>query len=271
MIICPGRASFIEKNERLAQYFSSLGFKVIVIDWRGHGGSDRLVENRQKVHIDDYKAYLEDLHKTIETYHVKGQKIYLLGSSMGGHIVLRFLQEPLSTQYPIHAALLLSPMFGIKTNPFPQLIARGLAWSAFKLGYQDRYCFGYGDFDPSRDTFERNRNTHDQENFERQKKITQNHPDFITAGPTYGWLYATFQSLDLLNDPKRLQSISVPIFIATAGEDQSVDKTYDSTVATNLKHSTHRVYDGAWHNIFNETENIRQKLLQDIELFLKNL
>ena len=29
LIICPGRASFIEKNDRLANYFANLGFRVI--------------------------------------------------------------------------------------------------------------------------------------------------------------------------------------------------------------------------------------------------
>lgn len=272
LIICPGRASFIEKNDRLAQHFSDLGFKVVVIDWRGQGGSDRLVENPQKVHIDDYQAYIQDIQKTLEAYHLKDDKIYLVGSSMGAQIVMRFLQDQqLTSQYPIEAAVLLVPMFGLKTNPYPPFIARAAAWIATRLGYQDCYCFGYGDFDPSKDTFERNRNTHDRENFERQKNITHNHPQFITAGPTFGWLYATFQSIDLVDHPKRLHLISTPVFIATAGDDQTVDKTYDASIAANLKHSVHKVYAGSWHNIFNETSEIRQLLLKDVDGFLSDI
>lgn len=269
LLICPGRASFIEKNDRLAEAFFIQGFRVVVLDWRGQGGSDRLVDNPQKVYIDDYHSYEEDIKKTLQNYHIEGQKIYLLGSSMGALAVMCFLEEESShDHFPIQAAIFLSPMFGMKTKPFPVFAARWLASGAVNLGFQGAYCFGYGDFDFTKDIFEKNRNTHSRENFERQKKITQDYPKFLTAGPTYGWLKASFKALDRINKSKNLQKITVPIFIATAGDDQTVDTGYDSKIAAHLKHVTHKTYAGAWHNIFNETDNVRQELLKDIESFL---
>ncbi len=269
LVICPGRASFIEKNDRLSEAFFNQGFRVIVIDWQGQGGSDRLVDNPQKVYINDYSAYVKDIQKTLKTYHTPDQKVYLLGSSMGALAVMCFLgEQDAHNHFSIQAAILLAPMLGMKTKPFPNFLARWLATGAVNLGYQDAYCYGYGDFDFTKDVFERNRNTHSRENFERQKKITQDHRRFLTAGPTYGWLKASFIALDKVHDPQFIQTIVIPIFIATAGDDQTVDTSYDAQVATNLKHVTHKVYAGAWHNIFNETDDIRQQLLKDIEEFL---
>ena len=269
LIICPGRASFIEKNDRLANYFANLGFRVIVVDWRGHGGSDRLTDNPQKTPIDDYQRYVEDITLTLKTYHTPDQAIYLVGSSMGSLAIIRFLQDQnLTKTFPVQAAVLLSPMFGLKTNPFPTFLARWLAAGATKLGYHDHYCFGYGDFNFSKEIFEKNRSTHSRENFERQKKIAQDHPPLLTSGPTYGWLNASFKALDQANQPEKLQAITAPIFIATAGNDQVVDTSYNAKVATHLKRCSHKVYQGSWHHIFNESDDIREKLQQDIETFL---
>ncbi|RZI47130.1 alpha/beta fold hydrolase [Candidatus Finniella inopinata] len=269
LIICPGRASFIEKNDRLADYFANLGFRVVVIDWRGHGGSDRETDNPQKVYIDDYQSYVEDVKLTLKTYRTSDQAIYLVGSSMGSLVVLHFLSDQsVAKTFPVQAAVFLSPMLGLKTNPFPVFAARWLSAAATKLGYADHYCFGYGDFDINKDVFEKNRGTHDRENFERQKKITQDHPQFMTAGPTYGWLNASFRALDQALQAEGLQAITTPIFIATAGDDQTVDTSQDAKVASHLKIGTHKIYEGAWHNIFNETADIHQKLTKDIEAFL---
>ena len=269
LIVCPGRASFIEKNDRLADYFSQLGFRVIVIDWQGHGGSDRLVSNPQKVYIDDYQSYVDDVKLTLKAHLNADQEVYLVGSSMGAVVVIQFLQDQnLTKDFPVKAAILLSPMLGMKTKPFPVFAARWLAAAATKFGYGDHYCYGYGDFDFSKDIFEKNRNTHDRDNFERQKKIARDYPQFLTAGPTYRWLNASFKALDQAHQAECLQLVTIPIFIATAGDDQTVDTSYDAKLATHLKNGTHKIYEGAWHNIFNESDSIRQKLQHDMEAFL---
>jgi lysophospholipase len=267
VVICPGRASFIEKNEIAATEFDKLGFNVYVIDWRGHGGSDRLIQHAQKVFIQSYDQYVDDIKKTIESIpSSKRKNICLYGGSMGGHIVVRFLEK--HPEQKIKAAILIAPMFDVKTQPFPKFIAKAIAWVKTKMGCDGSYCYGFGNFNPKRDIFEKNKNTHNKDVFEKQKKVTTDHPQFITGGPTFGWLYSTFESIDEVNNCKALKGIKTPIFIAYADQDRFVDNSNVENIEKCLQKVDTKLYHNSYHHIMHETVDIQQKLVQDIKNFL---
>lgn len=268
IIICPGRASFIEKNEIAAKTFDELGFNVYVIDWRGHGGSDRIIQHAQKVFIKSYDQYVEDIKSTIKSIPLSKRKnISLYGGSMGGHIVMRFLQK--NPEQKIEAAILIAPMFDVQTQPFPKFAAKIIAWLKTKIGCEGSYCYGFGNFDPKRDVFEKQKNTHNKKVFEKQKKVTLNHPQFVTGGPTFGWLHSTFESIKEVNNCNALKVIKTPIFIAYADQDRFVDNSNVENIEKCLQKVESKLYENSYHHIMHETPDIQKKLVEDIKKFLK--
>ena len=74
------------------------GFSVVTFDWRGQGGSDRLLPNPRKAHIADFAAYDQDLDGVIKllvrpTAADLKVPVIAMAHSMGGNILLRRLHD----------------------------------------------------------------------------------------------------------------------------------------------------------------------------------
>jgi len=105
------------------------GFRVVIADQRGNG-----LSGGKRGHVNEFEMLIDELKLTIEKTGLQGTKKYLIGQSMGGLIVARFVQKFPSM---IDAAVLLSPMFRT-TNPPPRiklLLARVLksVWPSLTL------------------------------------------------------------------------------------------------------------------------------------------
>ena len=59
--IFPGRAEFIEKYFEVVGELRRRGFTVAVLDWRGQGGSSRLLKNSLKGHVRNFADYEDDV------------------------------------------------------------------------------------------------------------------------------------------------------------------------------------------------------------------
>ena len=85
-----GRTEFIEKYFETIADFQKRGFAVATFDWRGQGGSDRLIGNRTLGYVRSFDDYWVDL----KTFHANvllpdcPQPFYLVGHSMGGLVSL---------------------------------------------------------------------------------------------------------------------------------------------------------------------------------------
>ena len=88
-LVLTGRAEFIEKYTETAEALTARGFRVVALDWRNQGLSDRPLPNRQIHHLTDFATLVDDLdevHRQVvapvaaET----GGPVILLAHSMGG-------------------------------------------------------------------------------------------------------------------------------------------------------------------------------------------
>src|SRR5579864_5598738 len=61
-----GRGEFIEKYFELVGDLIARNFCVVVMDWRGQGGSDRPLRNPRKGHVDDFSLFERDLEALVE-------------------------------------------------------------------------------------------------------------------------------------------------------------------------------------------------------------
>jgi len=85
-----GRTEYIEKYFETIADFQKRGFNVATFDWRGQGGSDRLISNRRLGHVrrfDDYWTDLQAFHSSILLPDCPAP-YYLVGHSMGGLVSL---------------------------------------------------------------------------------------------------------------------------------------------------------------------------------------
>ena len=64
--IIQGRSEFIEKYFEVVTDLRRRGFAVLAFDWRGQGGSDRLLLNGRKGHVDDFSDYADDLDAVVD-------------------------------------------------------------------------------------------------------------------------------------------------------------------------------------------------------------
>lgn len=70
------------------QYFVKKGYTIYLFDHRGHGKSDGL-----RSYVDNFDVYLKDLDEFAQfvAEQEKGKKIFMVGHSMGGQIVLNYV------------------------------------------------------------------------------------------------------------------------------------------------------------------------------------
>src|SRR5580704_4448991 len=92
-VLLNGQTEFIEKYFEVIDELRGRGFAVASLDWRGQGGSGRLVPDAPlRVHIGDFADYDADLsafmEKVVDPILPKGTPVIALAHSMGGHILL---------------------------------------------------------------------------------------------------------------------------------------------------------------------------------------
>jgi len=85
-------------NEHFLTWFADQGFETISFSLRGHGGSGGR-ELRSLASIDDY---VEDLETVVDTL---GQKPILIGHSMGGYIIQKYLEKHKATAAVLMASV----------------------------------------------------------------------------------------------------------------------------------------------------------------------
>lgn len=267
IILLSGRREFMEKYIETIIELNERGFDVYSFDWRGQGLSARLLANRHKGFIDSYDAYLKDLDMFVKNI-VQPEAVlplFILAHSMGGHIALRYLHDHPKTA---DKTILVSPMIDILTPPFPKWLVRFMAHIALKAGLSGAYTIGSGDYNP--DTmFEGNRLTSDPHRFMDEKKTLYENPDLALGGITYGWLSATFASIDMLNGPGFAEKITTPILFISAGDDRIVSLSAQRHISRCLKNCSFTEIPGACHEILVETDAIRSIFWDAFDSFIR--
>lgn len=266
VILLGGRSEFIEKHAETTRELNQRSFDVYSLDWRGQGLSSRMLPNRRKGFVHSYGDYIRDMARFVDTV-VEPRAvtpIVILAHSMGGHIALRYLRNHPGTA---DRAILLSPMFDILTWPFPRVFAKLLARWAVKRGFEHAYAIGSGDRFPSQDKFEGNRLTSDPDRFLDEKRAVEKNPDLALGGVTYGWLSATFDSIETIAQPGYAEKISTPLLIVSAGSDRIVCRAAQKRLCAGLKHCRLVVIPGARHEILKETDAVRSAFWKAFDRF----
>jgi lysophospholipase len=184
---------------------------------------------------------------------------------MGGHIAVRYLHKH---QGAIERAILTSPMIDIVTSPFPGWFARGLTRIAGKAGWDQDYAVGSGDYSLEDEKFEGNLLTSDPERFMDEKRAIEENPGLALGGVTYGWLSASFESIDILAAPGFGPEVTIPILMVSAGSDRIVSLEAQKSICARLKQCRSKVIPEARHEILKETDAVQSIFWDEFDGFI---
>jgi lysophospholipase len=266
LVILPGFRESAEKYFEVMNDMVKKGFEVWIMDWRGQGGSERyLKDNPQKAHHEGYDEQIETLHEfTQNVMPITDKPMIMVAHSMGAHIGLRYLKEH---EGVFDSALLTSPMLDIQTAGLPKPLARQMAKFAKAGNYLEKYIPGGADR-AGREPFENNNKTSDTVRFEAANDIIDNNPKLAIGDPTYGWIYHTFASIDILNDEKYLKSIKTPILMEVSDSEKIVDRAAQDRALKLLPNAQKIDISGAQHEIWMEQDKYRDQWLKKADEFL---
>lgn len=257
-VLLNGQTEFIEKYFEVIDELRRRGFAVATLDWRGQGGSDRLMADSRKSFVGDFRQYEDDLD-TLMNWIVRpmlkdGMRPFALAHSMGGHNLLRYLLKKPGSFGP---CVLSAPMIGISLRGQREWLVRLVtAWKVWR-GKAGDWVWGMEERDPYNVTFATQLVTSDTQRFERTQMLLREHPDLRMAGATWGWLNAALRSMDWLRSPGRVESITTPMLIVGAGKDRICLTDQTKALAARIPNATYVEIPGAEHEIMME-QNIHR-------------
>lgn len=266
IVLQGGRTEFIEKHFENIQALMDRGFHVWSMDWRGQGLSSRQLADPHKGHIDTFSTYMEDFHHFLQEVVLPetGRPDLLMGHSMGGHILTRYLHRyPASTK----RAVLIAPMTKINTGPAPERLMMQIAQSACRVGLNREYAISQHEHDERNEKFHSNRLTTDLRRFRASLAPIQINPALALGGITYGWLYAAIQSMRKARKVEYLRRVLTPIMLVSAVNDRVVDSRDHIQVAKKLPDcKLHRIYE-AEHEVLHENDFVRRSFWRAFDGF----
>lgn len=248
LVIAHGLGEHSGRYANVVNRLLPANYSLWIPDHRGHGQS-----GGKKGHVMNFEQYLLDLRLMVEMARgdlPEGRKIFLLGHSMGGLIALYFaLQNP----ELIDGVIASSPALGmaVKVPVVKNVLGKVMSfiWPGLLLG-----------------------NELDATKISRDESVVkayQNDPlvhDRVSAR----WFTEILSTMEAVN--RQAARIQVPVLMQVAGDDHLVNAQSSKQFFENLAvaDKTLFMYDGLYHEIYNELDDQRQKVLGDLEAWLEN-
>ncbi|MGL6336466.1 alpha/beta fold hydrolase [Aeromonas jandaei] len=261
ILIVNGRVESYLKYQELAWDFWRQGYSLYLIDHRGQGMSGRMLNDHDKGYVDQFDDYVVDMKQFHDQIIMadKPAKLFLLAHSMGGAISARYLER-----WPddIRAAVLSSPMLGINLGGLPKWLAKGLATTIGTVGGwfgEPPYGPGQGPYQDH--GFADNELTHSHSRYQAFRQIYEQHPQIKLGGATAHWIYQGIAGADAAIADAG--AIKTPLLLLQAGNDSVVDNAAQDAFCSkaNCEGGKPLRIEGAWHELFIESDDKRQPAL----------
>lgn len=246
LVIAHGLGEHSGRYENVVNRLLPANYSLWIPDHRGHGQSAG-----KRGHVLNFEQYLLDLRLVVEMAREGlpgGRKVFLLGHSMGGLIALYFAQHNPDL---IDGVIASSPGLGmvIKVPAVKNVLGQVMSfiWPGLSFG-----------------------NELDATKISRDESVVnayQNDPlvhDRVSAR----WFTEMLSTMEEVN--RQASHLHLPILMQVAGDDHLVNAQSSKQFFENLTAAdkTLHVYDGLYHEIYNELDEDRQKVLGDLESWL---
>ncbi len=244
LLMVHGLAEHSGRYMNVVNHFVPRGYAVYGIDHLGHGKSEG-----KRVYVERFDDYTKTLKVYVDMIHhwQPGRPIFLVGHSMGGLIGALFL---LDHQAELTGAVLSGPAVKVPGNINPVVLLMGKMFSALmpKVGLIAL----------------------DADGVSRDPAVVQayfNDPLVYTGKTTARLAAEMLKAMQYVS--RQAAQITLPIMIVQG----SADRLIDPGGAQMLYHAVRstdkeiRIYDGFYHEVFNEPEH--EKVLCDVERWLE--
>ena len=266
IVISSGRTEGMVKYQELIYDLNQNAYDVYILDHRGQGYSQRLLEDRRKGYVDNFFHYVDDLKFFVDNYVPKDKKRILLAHSMGGAIASLYVER---YPYDFNALVLSSPMhkpYMLTPNMSPYLCKRMLE----KQNNLTDYMIGTQNHDILNTSFEENDLTHSKERFKIMKSAYTKEPETRIGGPTKKWVQEACKWS--AESVKNADLIKIPVLVLEAQKDRAVTVKAQEDFCKNIsKNCKGILLEGAYHELFIEEDIIRQKALSAILDFIAKI
>jgi acylglycerol lipase len=242
VVIAHGFGEHAGRYENVVNALVPQGYAVSALDHRGHGRSDG-----QRALIDNFTYLLDDLDRVVSDAAAAfpGKQVFLLGHSMGGCIALAYaLRNPSK----LSGLILSGPAASTHGVPKPlQFVVSLIGKLAPKSGIRE---LDAGGVSRDRDVVRA---------YESDPLVFHGK---MPAGTANAMLAAA------KGFPAKLPSLSLPLLVVHGSADLlvSVESGRQVHALAGSSDKTLKVYDGLYHEVFNEPE--REKVLADVSSWL---
>lgn len=262
-----GRTEYIEKYFETIADFQRRGFAVATFDWRGQGGSDRLIANRMLGYVrgfDEYWTDLRSFHANVLLPDCPGP-YYLVGHSMGGLVALLTATRD---RMMFDRVFLSAPMIGLDRQP--------MSFSGMALLGDTLSLLGMGQVPVGRDAdevpneklFANNPLTSDLGRYMRMVETYRQHPEITIGKPTFRWAAAAMHAMARAAQDKFPLAIKVPVLMLAAARDNVVSTAWTEQLGLRMRTGRHTVIPAARHELFMETDAIRAQVFAAFDAFI---
>ncbi len=246
IVIAHGLGEHSGRYLAIAELLADLGLAVRIMDHRGHGQSDG-----KRGHVESFADYVTDLRLIVEGFRgglATGQKMFLLGHSMGG---------------------LRSTYFGIK---FPELLD-GLVVSSPGLGlvikvpaYKSLMANMLSNIMPGTVLD----NEIDTSKLSHDKDVVKSYGEdpLVHSKVSARWYMELLSAIKIVNS--LCSEFKLPILMQIAGDDylssSQSSKEFFRRLSTEDK--TMHLYDDYYHEVYNETKDRREVAFKDLKSWI---
>lgn len=266
LLFLPGRGDHYEKYLEMLDQFARQGWRVTAIDWRGQGGSGRLLADPRIGHIDDFSTWITDLAGFWRDWKRENPGPHVVvAHSMGGHLAMRALCEKAIDP---DAVALSAPMLGLHTMGLPYPLYHRVARILGALGDPDRAAWKEGEKPGSPLNVRSKILTHDAGRYADELYWWEARPEVRLGPPSWHWVERAIASIRLLDTPGMMESVTVPVLLLATRADKLVDTGRIERAAKRLPHAELLLFgDEAAHELLREADPVRNQCLQRISAF----
>ena len=244
LLLVHGFGEHSGRYSNLVNYFVPKGYAVYSFDLQGHGKSEgkRGYVERFSYYVDDVKTFYDKVREEN-----KNAKIFMVGHSVGGTIATTYAIEH---QSDLNGLIISAPFIkpGASITKLTVLMARILSVLAPKMGVSAL----------------------DASTISRDKAVVD---AYINDPLVYTGKMSARLGTELLSTmeklPSKISGLSLPILIMHGTADRASDPSSSTMLfdGVSSKDKTLKLYEGFYHEIFNDPE--RQQVFSDMEAWLK--
>jgi lysophospholipase len=262
ILFLTGRGDFVEKYLEALGHWHDRGWTIAGFDWRGQGGSGRILADPLICHLADFEPLVRDLGRFIAKWSAATPGPHIIvAHSMGAHLALRVLVRRLAG---VHGAVLCSPMIDIRVKQVPGWSLGAAARVAGLFGLSERRVWHRDVGDVG------GRMTSCPERRADKAWWKASKPEIACGPPSWGWVRAARKSIARLRRAD-LSTVRIPVLLLASERDPIVDVDAIRRVAARLPEAELITFPGSGHELLREADERRLTVLARIDGFLGRL